>query len=123
MKFGCTFVQAFLRSTERKLTFVARLQIQFIMRLMSWHIDNDYWSRLSVFTADDVLKRCISGHPVYSVSMAFTSKDSISREELQALAQHLFSLLQVHDGFLVFLFPGVWNIPKTTGRLTKSSVQ
>lgn len=41
---------------------------------MSWHVGSQNCGRLSVFIADDVLKRCISGDPFYWVSMALHSR-------------------------------------------------
>ena len=57
-------------------------------------------------TTDSILKRCIRAVPLTNASIAFEPKDPSNQEELKALAQHLFTLLQEHDGFLVLLFNG-----------------
>ena len=115
MKLDHTFVQACFGHTGHKADICGRIkdeQAEFMMRVIP-RIDcvsaaYSMQSRciFSIFTTDSALKRCISAPPLTSANIALESKDSISQEELKALAQHFFSLLQKHDGFLVFLFAG-----------------
>ena len=115
MKLDHTFVQACFGNTGHKVGICGRIKnrrAEFIMRAIP---RNDglkaAYSRqapniFSIFTTDSALKRCISAPPLTSANIALESKDADSHQELTALAEHFFSLLQEHDGFLVFLFAG-----------------
>ena len=115
MKLDHTFVQACFGHTGHKADICGRIKddrAEFMMRVIP---RNDglctAYSRqargiFSIFTTDSALKRCTSAPPLTSANMVLESRDPISQEELKALAQHFFSLLQNNDGFLVLLFAG-----------------
>ena len=118
MKLDHTFVQACFGNTEHKAdicghTEDTRAEFGSMMRVGS-HNDGlqAAYSRQArnisilkfqsmVFTADSILKRCTSAPPLTSANIALESKDTNSQQELAALAEHFFSLLHEHDGFLV----------------------
>lgn len=115
MSFGHNFVQACFGDTGHKANMFGRIKddrAEFIMRITP-HYDGvmpayseKTLSLFTIFTAESALKRCTSAPPLTSANVALESTNTLSQEELKALAQSFFSLVQQHDGFLVFLFAG-----------------
>ena len=115
MELDHTFVQACFGHAGHKADICGRIKserAEFMMRVIPCNdgllaaCSRQARSIFSIFTTDSALKRCTSAPPLTSANMALESKDPISQEELKALAEHFFSLLQNNDGFLVFLFAG-----------------
>ena len=112
MNFGHNFVQACFGDTGHKANMFGRIKddrAEFIMRstdgVMPAYSEKTL-SMFTIFTAESALKRCTCAPPLTSANVALESTNSLSQEELKALAQSFFSLVQQHDGFLVFLFAG-----------------
>lgn len=107
MKLDHSFVQACFGDTGHQADLCGRIKddrVEFMVRITPGILPA--YSLFTICTAESVLKRCTSAPPLTSANVALESMNTISQEELKALAQHLFSLVQEHDGFLVFLFAG-----------------
>lgn len=107
MKLDHTFVQACFGDAGHKADMYGRIKderAEFIMRITPPAYSRDTRSIFTIFTAESALKRCTSAPPLTGANVALESTNTISQEEIKALAQYFFSLVQEHDGFLVFLF-------------------
>jgi hypothetical protein len=58
--------------------------------------------RCAALTKEQVLQKCASPSSLFGASMAFATQQSVTQHNLIALAEQFLSLLQAHDGWLVF---------------------